>query len=167
MHQLRHQPLWIIIEILFLLHTRERESLKVLRIPFHFLESILIMKIQQSTIELCNLSFHAYHGVLPHERLLGNTFTVDITLETDFRHAIDTDELCGTINYAEAYEVVKSEMNIPSQLLEHVCGRIGTALLDHFPTLQSVLVRIAKHNPPIEGAGPCLSAVTLKFSRED
>lgn len=123
------------------------------------------MNIQQSTIELCNLNFHAHHGVLPHERLLGNTFTVDITLEADIRHAIDTDELSGTINYAEAYEVVKQEMEIPSQLLEHVCGRIGNALLHHFPTLQCAQVRVAKHNPPIEGAGPCQSAVTLKLQR--
>ena len=123
------------------------------------------MNIQHSTIELCGLNFHAHHGVLPHERLLGNTFTVDITLEVDIRHAIDTDELSGTINYAEAYEVVKHEMDIPSQLLEHVCGRIGTALLHHFPTLQCVQVRVAKHNPPIEGAGPCQSAVTLKLQR--
>ena len=124
------------------------------------------MNIQQSIIELCGLTFHAHHGVLPHEHLLGNTFTVDITLEADISHAIATDELSGTINYAEAYQVVKHEMDIPSQLLEHVCGRIGNSLLLHFPTLQCATVRVAKHNPPIEGAGPCQSAVTLKITRE-
>ena len=125
------------------------------------------MNIVQSTIELCNLKFHAHHGVLPDERLLGNTFTVDITLEADICNAIKSDKLCETINYAEVYEVIKREMNIPSQLLEHVCGRVGTALLQRFPTLQCVLVRIAKQNPPIEGAGPCQSAITLKLLRED
>ena len=125
------------------------------------------MEIERSTIELNGLNFHAHHGVLPEERLLGKTFTVDITLEGDITHAIATDELSGTINYAEAYEVVKQEMNIPSQLLEHICGRIGTALLHHFQTLLRVKVRVVKHNPPIEGAGPCLSAVTLWFSRKE
>ena len=123
------------------------------------------MTIEQSTIELCDLNFFARHGVLPEERLLGNTFTVDLTLKADITHAIATDELSGTINYAEAYEVVKHEMNIPSLLLEHVCGRICTALLDRFPTLQQVKVRVTKHNPPIEGAGECLSAVCLTASR--
>lgn len=123
------------------------------------------MTITQSSIELRHLTFHAHHGVLPEERLLGNTFTVDLTLEADINEAIATDQLSGTINYAEAYEVVKREMNIPSQLLEHVCGRIGTALLHHFPTLQQVQVSVAKCNPPIEGAGNCLSAVTLTFVR--
>lgn len=123
------------------------------------------MTITQSCIELRHLTFHAHHGVLPEERLLGNTFTVDLTLEADISHAVTTDQLSGTINYAEAYEVVKREMNIPSQLLEHVCGRIGTALLHHFPTLQQVQVSVAKHNPPIEGAGNCQSAVTLSIKR--
>ena len=123
------------------------------------------MTIEQSTIELCNLEFFARHGVLPEERLLGNTFTVDLTLEADISHAIATDELCGTINYAEAYEVVKCEMDTPSLLLEHVCGRICNALLQRFPTLQRVTVRVAKHNPPIEGAGTCQSAVCLTAKR--
>ena len=123
------------------------------------------MTITQSCIELRNLTFHARHGLLPEERLLGNTFTVDLTLEADISHAVTNDQLSSTINYAEAYEVVKREMNIPSQLLEHVCGRIGTALLHHFPTLQQVQVSVAKHNPPIEGAGNCQSAVTLSIKR--
>ena len=123
------------------------------------------MTIEQSCIELRHLTFHAHHGVLPEERLLGNTFTVDLTLEADISEAIANDQLSGTINYAEAYEVVKREMNIPSQLLEHVCGRIGTALLHHFSTLQQVQVSVAKHNPPIEGAGNCQSAVTLSIKR--
>ena len=123
------------------------------------------MTITQSCIELRHLTFHAHHGVLPEERLLGNSFTVDLTLEADISEAIANDQLSSTINYAEAYEVVKREMNIPSQLLEHVCGRIGTALLHHFPTLQQVQVSVAKHNPPIEGAGNCQSAVTLTIKR--
>lgn len=123
------------------------------------------MTITQSCIELRHLTFHAYHGVLHEERLLGNTFTVDLTLEADISEAIANDQLSSTINYAEAYEVVKREMNIPSQLLEHLCGRIGTALLHHFPTLQQVQVSVTKHNPPIEGAGNCQSAVTLSIKR--
>lgn len=123
------------------------------------------MNIEQSTIELRGLNFHAHHGVLPEERLSGNTFTVDLTLEADISHAIATDELNGTINYAEAYEVIKHEMEIPSLLLEHVCGRICRALLQRFPTLQRTKACVTKHNPPIEGAGNCQSAVCLTVTR--
>ena len=116
-------------------------------------------------IELRGLAFFSYHGVLPEERQMGNTFVVDLMLEADIRRAVCTDELSDTINYAEAYDVVKREMAMPSLLLEHVCGRIGTALLDSFPTLARVHVCVTKKNPPIEGAGTCESAVRLVLTR--
>ena len=102
----------------------------------------------------------------PRRKELLGLFHIPFTVRVaDINEAIAKDQLSGTINYAEAYEVVKREMNIPSQLLEHVCGRIGTALLHHFPTLQQVQVSVTKHNPPIEGAGNCQSAVTLSIKR--
>ena len=122
-------------------------------------------KIERSVIELCDITFHAYHGVLPEERRLGNTFIVNLTMETDISQAMETDDLTHTINYAEAYDIVKCEMSIPSLLLEHVCGRIATALLNHFPTLQSVQVRLAKKNPPIANAQCSESAVKLTLTR--
>ena len=121
--------------------------------------------IKQSAIELRDITFHAYHGVLPEERLQGNTFIVDLTMETDISRAVITDNLAHTINYAEAFDVVKREMAIPSLLIEHACGRIATALMDHFPTLQGVQVRLAKKNPPIANAQCCESAVKLSLSR--
>ncbi len=121
--------------------------------------------LSDTQIELRNLTFYAYHGVLPEERSQGNTFVVDLTLDADVRRAVYTDALSDTINYAEVYEVVAREMAIPSQLLEHVCGRIAVALLDSFVALQRVRVCVAKKNPPIEGAGTCESAVALSLAR--
>ena len=121
--------------------------------------------LSDTQIELRNLTFYAYHGVLPEERSQGNTFVVDLTLDADVRRAVYTDALSDTINYAEVYEVVAREMAIPSQLLEHVCGRIAVALLDSFVALQRVRVCVAKKNPPIEGAGTCESAVRLVLTR--
>lgn len=121
--------------------------------------------ISDARIELRGLTFFAYHGVLPEERQEGNTFVVDLTLETDITRAVCTDELSDTINYAEAYEVARREMSVPSLLLEHVCGRIASALLDAFSALQRVRVCVTKKNPPIEGAGACESAVSLVLSR--
>lgn len=121
--------------------------------------------MSEAQIELRGLAFFAYHGVLPEERQNGNTFVVDLTLEADISRAVCTDELSDTINYAEAYEVVKREMAVPSLLLEHVCGRIAAALLDTFSALLRVRVCVAKKNPPIEGAGACESAVSLILTR--
>lgn len=121
--------------------------------------------LSDTQIELRGLIFRAYHGVLPEERERGNTFVVDLLLDADVHRAVFTDELCDTVNYAEVYEVVAREMTVPSQLLEHVCGRIATALLDAFAALRRVRVSVTKKNPPIEGAGVCESAVVLTLSR--
>lgn len=136
----------------------------MLRIPFPF----ILMKdytISNTQIELHGLTFHAYHGVLPEEREQGNTFVVDLLLDADIHRAVLTDELSDTVNYAEVYAVVKREMESPSLLLEHVCGRIAVALLDAFGALQRVRVSVTKKNPPIEGAGTCESAVALTLSK--
>lgn len=125
----------------------------------------MTMNIEQSCIELRGLAFYAYHGVLPEERQRGNNFVVDLTIEADISKAISTDDLDDTVNYAAVYDVVKREMNVPSMLLEHVCGRIATALLKEFEMLLRVSVCVVKKNPPIEGTGPCESAVRLTMAR--
>ena len=121
--------------------------------------------LSDAQIMLRGLTFFAFHGVLLEERQQGNRFVVDLVLEADISRAVCTDNLDDTVNYAEVYEVVRREMAVPSQLLEHVCGRIATALLDAFAPLQRVRVSVTKRNPPIEGAGSCESAVVLTLAR--
>ena len=97
------------------------------------------------------MKFYAYHGVLEQERRVGNTFVVDLTLTTPLEKAVQSDQLEDTINYAEVYELTKQEMNIPSQLLEHVAGRICRALRHHFPQIEQIEIRVSKLNPPFGG----------------
>lgn len=107
------------------------------------------MNISQTHLHLKGLRFYAYHGVLPQESLVGAAYTVDLTLTTDFKSACFTDQLNDTVSYAEIYEVVKTEMQQPSQLLEHVAGRIATAIFRAFPSMETVRVALYKQNPPM------------------
>lgn len=102
-------------------------------------------------IELKGMNFHACHGVMEQEQKVGNAFTVDLKLFADLSRAIQTDCLEDTINYAVIYAIVKKEMQIPSQLLEHVAGRIIRHIKQQFPLITSVEIRLAKRNPPISG----------------
>lgn len=102
-------------------------------------------------ITLQAMKFYAYHGVLEQERRVGNTFVVDLTLTAPLEKAVQSDQLEDTINYAEVYELTKHEMNIPSQLLEHVAGRICRALRHHFPQIEQIEIRVSKLNPPFGG----------------
>ena len=105
----------------------------------------------KTSIELKNMRFFAYHGVLPQERVIGNEFVVNVKIETDFSKTMDSDDVNDTLNYAEVYALVKVEMQQPSDLLEHVAGRIFNKLKQTFPQIKMLEVRLAKLNPPIVG----------------
>ena len=100
-------------------------------------------------IHLKGLKLYAYHGVLPQENQVGAEYTIDLRLKTDFTQATETDRLEGTVNYAEVFNAVKKEMEIPSQLLEHVAWRRARRLLDDFPTISEVNIALYKQNPPM------------------
>lgn len=107
--------------------------------------------IMTTKIVLKAMRFYAYHGVAEQERQVGNTFLVDLTLTAPLQRAVASDRLEDTINYAEVYETVREEMQIPSRLLEHVAGRILDALHHRFPTLQAAEITLSKLNPPFGG----------------
>lgn len=97
------------------------------------------------------MSFKAYHGVLEEERITGNTFLVSVSLTLPEVPAVATDQLTDTINYGQVYSLVRHEMEQPSCLLEHVAGRIRTAIQQAWPEAE-VHVQIKKQNPPVGGA---------------
>lgn len=115
------------------------------------------MKLMSSKIYLRNVRFHAFHGVLQQEGIVGNDYLVNLVLDYDFSSAMQTDELQGTLNYAEVYQKVREEMTVPSKLLEHVAGRIAHRLFSDFPEIQKLQLSITKVNPPMsadsDGAG--------------
>ncbi|HAR38375.1 MAG: dihydroneopterin aldolase [Bacteroidetes bacterium GWD2_45_23] len=105
----------------------------------------------KTTIELTNMQFYAYHGVLPQERETGNVFVVNMTLDADITAACASDEVADTINYADVFELVRTEMQQPSKLLEHLAGRIIKRLTSAFPQISYARVSVAKMHPPVNG----------------
>ena len=101
--------------------------------------------------------FHAFHGVMPQERAVGADFTVSLRVEYDFTKAAASDDLADTISYADLFHVMKREMLIPSQLLEHVALRIVKAVAARWPKVEKIDIRLRKDNPPMgadcKGAG--------------
>ena len=103
------------------------------------------------TIELEGMEFRAFHGCLEREKVVGNDFIVDFRGEMDMSAAAESDDLRDAVNYAEIYDVIKEEMAKPSDLLEHVAGRIVKALEAKFPQFISFSVRVSKKRPPVSG----------------
>ena len=117
------------------------------------------MQATNMYIHMEGMKFYAFHGVLPQENLVGANYYIDLRLKTDFSRAAETDELEGTVNYADIHAAVKEEMQITSQLLEHVCQRIARRLLHDFPTIETIDISLFKENPPV---GACAQRVGVE-----
>ena len=118
------------------------------------------MKITKSTITVKDIELHAYHGVYEHERTDGNLFRVTVSVDFDAECAMRYDDLENTVNYAQIVRIVHDVMLTPSALIEHVTGRIISALIETFPTITSGTVSVTKVYPPISTptAGATFSA---------
>ena len=121
-------------------------------------------KLTSSTITLHSMRFHAYHGVLPQERLVGNDYEVTVVMDVDISQAALSDDVADTVNYAEVYEVIQKVMSEPCHLLERVAWCVSEALLSRFSRLDAVEVSITKLNPPM-GADCDGAEVKIKVAR--
>ena len=115
------------------------------------------MKLTSSYIFLNEVRFHAYHGVLPQENVVGQDFLVSARCGVDVSSAMQHDMLEVALNYATLYQLIEREMSKPSQLIEHVAGRIAECVFREFPMVASLDLTITKLNPPMgadcKGAG--------------
>ena len=102
-------------------------------------------------IRVNTIRVYAYHGCLEEEAKIGGHYEVNVTLETDFLKAAETDELSQTINYVLVNQIVKEEMAVRSKLIEHVGLRILNRFKKELNTLKKASVEIVKINPPING----------------
>ena len=102
-------------------------------------------------IELKNMTFHSFHGTMEQEQIAGNDYRIDLKISLESCLATETDNIEDTINYADIFSLVKEEMAIPSQLIEHAAGRIVRIIKQNYPDISNITIRLAKINPPIQG----------------
>ena len=95
------------------------------------------------------MRFYAYHGVLAHEREVGQLFEVTLRLRLNLLPSAQSDELTDTVNYAEVHALTAAEMQVPSQLLEHVAYRIAQQIFETFSVVSEVKITVCKPNPPM------------------
>ena len=107
---------------------------------------------QPDRIVLEGMRFYGFHGVNPEERVLGQEYLVDITVEMDLAPAGQSDRLEVTISYAHIYRAVRDVMEgEPRNLLEAAAQSVADRVLADFP-VAAVGVRVKKPHPPIRGS---------------
>ena len=102
-------------------------------------------------IEIEGIKVYAYHGCLEEEGRIGANYVINVIIETNFTEAAQTDNLHKTIDYVTVYDIVKTQMAIRSNLIEHVCQRIVNELKKKFLVLNKIEVKVSKLNPPMHG----------------
>ncbi|MFC5714483.1 dihydroneopterin aldolase [Thalassorhabdus alkalitolerans] len=110
------------------------------------------------------MEFYAYHGVFPEENKLGQRFRVDLTLEADLSEAAASDDLKKSVNYGEAYQVVKEIVEGQTyDLVETIAQAITDKVLAEFSIIERVTVKVIKPDPPIPGH---YDYVAIELTRE-
>jgi dihydroneopterin aldolase len=113
-------------------------------------------------IQIENMEFYSFHGHFKEERIVGNKFIVDLTIETDMSIPSKSDSLKDAVNYQRVYEIVKQQMETKSHLLEHIAGRIIDVIYAEVPGINKVTVKVSKINPPMGGK---IGSVSIIISR--
>ena len=113
------------------------------------------------TVELIEMEFLTRHGCLEIEKAVDNLFVVDFSGEYDMSAAMRSDDLHDAVDYGDIYDIVAAEMAVPSNLLEHLAGRICDVIAARHPELISFSISVSKRRPPVNGIA-AWSKVTVK-----
>lgn len=114
-------------------------------------------------IRIEGIEAFGYHGVFPQEKREGQTFLVDVDIETSFDEAIAHDDVAYTVDYGvvaeRVAEIIQGE---PADLIETVCDRIVTMVL----SLERVkATRVTIHKPQAPISVP-FAGVSVSIRRE-
>jgi 7,8-dihydroneopterin aldolase/epimerase/oxygenase len=108
------------------------------------------------------MEFYSFHGHFKEERIVGNKFIVDLTIETDMSIPKESDNLKDAVNYQRVYEIVKIQMEKKSHLLEHIAGRILDAIYNEAEGIKKLTVKVSKMNPPMGGKIGSVSVIMTR-----
>ncbi len=101
-------------------------------------------------IHLHDLHFNSFHGIHDEEKILGNDYTIDASVE--FHEELQViNSITDTINYTDIYNIIRERMNVPTPLLETIVMEIGNEIHNEFPEVRCISISIKKMHPPIEG----------------
>lgn len=114
-------------------------------------------------IYLNDLIFNGFHGVYPAEKIIGNTFKINVRIQfTPVNQTIE--KLDQTIDYVQVYHLIEEIMKVPTPLLETIVATIADQILAKHPIAEAVFVKLTKLQlavPNFEGT----TAVSIERTR--
>jgi FolB domain-containing protein len=115
------------------------------------------------SISITGLRLTGYHGVFEHEKIDGQVFIVDLTIELNTQHAGQSDDLADTLDYSVVVDEVAARVTGQSvDLIETLAEDISRIVLGH-PQPQAVTVTVHKPDAPV---GHPVSDIAVTIRRE-
>lgn len=100
-------------------------------------------------IEIHGIAGFGYHGLLDHERQIGQSFRVDVKLELKNKRAGKSDLISDAVDYSQVVALVHGFIvGQPVNLIERLAHLIAIELLATF-RVRSVEVVVHKANAPV------------------
>lgn len=96
-----------------------------------------------------NLGIHGFHGLIAEEKRLGQKFYADIECLVA-REEAPSDTMKDAVDYGKVCDLAHDiSASGPFNLIETLAERIGQGVMETFPLVARVRVRIRKPNAPI------------------
>jgi len=112
-------------------------------------------------ITMTGIELYAYHGVRESERLHGQVFFLDLEIEADLSAARASDQLGDTVNYSQVIDCAASVFCArPYKLIERAAEVTAQALLEQFPRIEALRLRVHKPDAPAQHT---VSDITLEI----
>ena len=117
------------------------------------------------TIHLVDILLHGYHGLFEEEKLVGNTFKINVTVVYT-PSTFPITNLPDTIDYGAVFQILKGHMQLATPLLETLAANFCLSVFEKFSTAQEISIHIQKMMPPIAGMVGSV-AVGLTMNKND
>jgi len=115
----------------------------------------------ETFLKIENIKLWARVGVLDEERQLGQFFSLDIFLWTDFEECTENDDIKKTVDYSKLVQILKDQSKkINCFTIEKYSNEILEIINQEFK-LSKVKINLTKCNPPITGFNGKVSIVRV------
>ena len=115
----------------------------------------------ETFLKIENIELWARVGVLDEERQLGQLFSLDIFLWTDFENCTANDDIKKTVDYSKLVEILKGQSKkIYCFTIEKYSKEI-LEIIDQQFKLSKIKIILTKCNPPIIGFDGKVSIVRI------
>ena len=104
----------------------------------------------KTTIQLSGMHFYAYHGYYESERMMGNYFVLNVSLQVDTFDSAKAG-IDDTINYEGLYQLCHQRMQKTELLLETVVFKLIEDIKSSYPQLIRGHVSLEKIGPQLGG----------------